>query len=63
MGNLVTNKWKILKSNYIKNFFKSLVPINAPTNKKIAKNHPDTDNDAILEKSAPMLQPPASLAP
>ena len=51
------------ESNYIKNFARSLLPINAPTNKKIAKNHPDKDKDAILENRAPILHPPASLAP
>ena len=50
-------------ANYIKNFARSLLPIKAPMNKKIAKNQPDKDKDAMLEKSAPILHPPASLAP
>lgn len=48
---------------YIKNFAKSLLPKNAPINRNRAKTQPDSDKDAMLENSAPMLQPPARRAP
>jgi|GEM_PF-4687478 len=47
----------------MKNFARSLLPMNAPIKRKKAKTQPDTDMDEMAENSAPILQPPASLAP
>ena len=42
---------------YMKYFASSLEPMKAPTNKKMAKTQPETDSEAMLLYSAPMLQP------